>query len=455
MNLSTWKVRVFKIKKPGQFHGAKNILGSALISSFIVHAICFLYLIPFLGPPEGVQEQINQLSEGTDWWGTFLPWMAFHFSLQSVNDWQVIYFILSLINAFSLNRLLLPLWNMKPVHKFISIFFQYLFSMYVLQNGRDGIQLCLFTLALAIFLDKTSRFRVLQRQLSILLVAIACLLKLAFVPFLAFAFYLFQDKGSKKNPSLLLKRFELSVPIFVVLLAFSLNLVISEQAYKEGLQNSYPEQQVMIYDLASVQCWSSNRNAVDFATQSLLPILVNNNEARDICRYLVPYGWDTLRVTQESWGLNKPIRQINASGGETYLKLKNDWIRLIISHPLAWFSAKATLIGHILFMSHSLDNPRNKRETSNIFYYLLQLFRATSVLLDNLMLTTLGASFILLFINQFFRTSTRSLNGPFVLISICFLNQLFVYVSNNGRYVFGMILVTWLLFLRRMKLHNE
>jgi hypothetical protein len=285
-----------------------------------------------------------------------------------------------------------------------------------------------------------------------LILSTSILFKSAFLPFLIIAYFVFVFSLPNDFNSLsqIMKRLmNLIIPIISVVVA--LNFFVTETSHRFGLQKSFPEQQVMIYDLAAIHCWSNNSAAQDFAGNILSPLASQIERERSICKFLVPYGWDTLRVEQSNWNLIQPIRVIPPNDSSSFKALREGWLQTLGKYPFDWLSAKATFLGHILFMSNSLDHLKDFPSSNPVLASLFFIFRLPSMLLDFTLLSTVAASLLFYLLILMFGKRSILARTPLMLLLLGTANQVLVYVSNNGRYVFNMILIVWIYYLNSVK----
>jgi len=106
-----------------------------------------------------------------------------------------------------------------------------------------------------------------------------------------------------------------------------------------NLKQSYPEQQVMILDLASIVCLSPEKDSHIKALDALLPISRATGLDREkLCGQFYPQSWASL--TFYSNPEDPALRMIGVGDSATYAEIRNSWINLISSKPIQYFQIK-------------------------------------------------------------------------------------------------------------------
>jgi hypothetical protein len=108
-----------------------------------------------------------------------------------------------------------------------------------------------------------------------------------------------------------------------------------------SMQDSYPEQTVMIHDLSTTYCWSANNRTANIAKRGI-EILANNPEAlTTICQFYKPNTWQAVigavdSATPSTLGLETPIQVIQPGDSKAYKEVRRYWIQMILSDPFTY-----------------------------------------------------------------------------------------------------------------------
>jgi hypothetical protein len=128
-----------------------------------------------------------------------------------------------------------------------------------------------------------------------------------------------------------------------------------------NLQNSFPEQQVIIHDLASISCMSANKSTQNAAIAALRPISPDPSLSREqLCGQFYPQNWASVVFYSNP---EKPaISIINATQGETYRLVRDSWLSVILSNPTEYMQIKMIQLSQLFLAGESaiplFDQPR-------------------------------------------------------------------------------------------------
>jgi hypothetical protein len=209
---------------------------------------------------------------------------------------------------------------------------------------------------------------------------------------------------------------------------------------------SFPAQQVMLYDIANVYCWSQDEESRNFAAKILDSYRTGNAEGRTLCASAAPYGWDLLRLPWIEWSADTPLKQVSVEDENSYNNLTSDWLELIRIFPEEWLETKVNHIGQVLFMSNVFFAPVDIVDPNlGVLDVLVWTALLPANILDSLLLTSLGFSFLI----SILILSRRPILGFITLLvqlTGLVVNSL-TFIANNGRYTFFTVLLSILIAL--------
>jgi len=397
---------------------------------------------PFMGPYEGAQVKSSGSEPYSDWWGIAAPILPDLLKLGESNlKWFLFYTTLALA-VFSGISKLIPLQNYYDNFvKFCVVGVHYLAILFVLQGGRDGILLGFSLLGLGLIFDARPR-RSHSREVKIILgfcfLMLGALFKIPAAPAILLAL-LFLSINKKEIG---VKRLIVGICLTTVLIPLSL-LVSTQIRDKFVFYNSYPEQQVMFYDLAGIYCWSSSSDARKKAEFALEPFRRSVVSDRNLCASLTPYGWDNLRLPWINWNQNVPIVQIKSNDKIGFETLRERWISTIFYFPDEWAVFKVNLLGQVLLMSNAYEKGRTLDDffVGLRFESMVGLLLLPSIILDFFYLLSFLSVLIIsiMIFSRKIRTTGQALLIVFVILGITI--NLVTYVANNGRYAMPYILL--------------
>ncbi len=311
-------------------------------------------LWPFSGGEDVANARENILrGERTDFWGGFSQLFYSSFTVDEPT-WHI---MLGLIHAvivllgtlISLKTLELSVRKGKVQLLLLSIHF--IATIYVLNLSRDATQLAFAWLGTSLILNAIHKnsFKNINITLGIFLLVIGFAfrpwLTIGFVPFLLTLLYL-----SKKQTAPAQKYLSLLIPA-VLLTVGPLILDLGSKRIM-NLKDSYPEQQVMILDLASVSCLSPEKSSQLFAIESLKPISTSPTLNRErLCGQFYPQSWASL--TFYSNPDDPVLRMIAVGESSTYKQIRNSWIDLITDQPIQYLQVKIFQVSQLFFAGDS------------------------------------------------------------------------------------------------------
>ena len=416
--------------------------------------IAFIFLFatfPGKGGFEGGQREIQYLSERSDNWGFITPffygeWPNFfgqwRFSLvvcQLLSYWLGFY-------LFFRNR-----WPDRFLHRiFLSVFLVFS-STFVSQLWRDATLFAFVFLGLGIL--TTARtfsnwfLKFFLYSISILFIFFGACFKPIYSP-LIFIFILYSYIS-------LLVNYKLKITVILLLIGFSILPYTFDKHLSNhfGLTKTYPEQQPMIYDLASVYCWGNSAKSNQYAEKGLRIIVRENVPIPAVCASLVLTSWDNLHMPMRDWIYNAPLKRLSEEQTSQFSSLRTAWFKMITNNPREYFLVKMPFATQVLTMANAFVFPQSKLNSipkiihslNSILWYFFYFFSNS---LDKLRIFTLGCAIfigVIIFIRKLKYneiTSSNFFHQSYLLgYLVCTLLLVtFAYVAGNGRYVLPFVL---------------
>jgi hypothetical protein len=301
----------------------------------------FLYLVLFIFSiypgtgGEGGQRDLPTLSTKIDWWN-FFPALIYGYWPSNVLPWRyslgIFQTLLFLFGNFLIYRKL-----SQNSSKIILYILAMLFLFFAAQIIRDASLLSIYTLSVGFLLsseDKQKSFKVGLIFISVITAIIGGLFRPVFAPLFATLYITILWR-------LLNFRINKIVLALILIVVASLPWLLDQEFSKKfELGRSFPQQQVMIYDLSKLGCWGHSSEVKNLAMQSLNPLLHERNNFESVCASLTPSGWDHLRSKIDDVRSSPVLSRIANEDEETIRQLQMDWINSILTNPYEWLLIK-------------------------------------------------------------------------------------------------------------------
>ena len=399
---------------------------------------------------EGAQREIPVLSEKQDWWNFstaalyglwpngFFPW-TFSLTIAQLMIYAVGVWLMRRELKLSQNR---RLFN----------FLAMIGGVFAFQLWRDATLLAIETLSLGLLIGAKATLNireVLRYSLAFLTSLSGCLFKPIFAPLVLLIFFFILI--SKINSRRLLIVFSI-IALGLSFIPFGLDKVLSTSFQ---LKKSYPEQQVLIYDLSKLYCWGYSPEATSSAKKLLNGILANRNDYESICASLSPAGWDSLHVLVPEVKSSPALRTIGEGEEESLNELKTGWIRTVLHNPMDWLMTKTSDASQVLFMANAFYMPGLYVDSNNLITSLgdkiIKIILIPFHILDKIRIFsiafTLFIGLVMVYRNRAstqFSKSKEQILFKFISINLFTVSFATVaFIANNGRYVLPYILLSY------------
>ena len=419
--------------------------------SFLIVAVAFLSRYPFLGAEDIANARENLLTgQRTDFWGSFSPWF---FSQIPSNKWEIYYGLLfasilvvslALIFAFSLAR------ATSRISIAVLVTLSYFTSLFIFSFSRDGALLVFLMLAIGTLISSYARggkLRYLFFSISLTSVIIA----FAFRPWLSIC-----------APFLLLSILSVSRGHFKLgkasIAMLSITLIVSPLFldqffhYKMKLVPSYPQQQVMIMDAASIACLSADETDSKRALSVLQPLSDSKPLKKNVlCSQFYPQNWGSVVFYGARDGEATAIKMIDPGQSFKYSNFQKDWVSLISSRIPSYVQTKLMLGSQFLLAGES---PRFRPVTWKSILQspleiskMLRLYSVLPVLLLIFFLLLRSKP------HSWYREFLLSVSAfYFIFIAI----SIIAFIGDNQRYILPASIMVYLLtVLRNLESSHE
>jgi hypothetical protein len=272
------------------------------------------------------------------------------------------------------------------------------------------------------------------------------ILAVAFRPWLFFAALL---------PIIFLRKFKFKNLVFAIILII-LPLGIDKLTYlATGYKEVHPELQVIISDLASMTCLSSNNELRKNGTDLLNSFSNTFYSNGEICGDFQLNTWQSVG----SWSLNSSEISLEASQDASsryskilissdmtareYIEIRNSWLNLIASNPKDYLQVKLIHANQVMISGDTfglriLNADSSKEYFAGIFFVPFDIVISLHLLSPAL---TFLIGFIIIIL-RFSRMTidklirTREVTLSFLFVFCWVLTTSIAYIGDNGRYTY-------------------
>jgi hypothetical protein len=419
---------------------------------FILAVITFASELPnFYGEDIINARESFKSGEKLDFWGGIST--LFYSSIPDFGfRWQV---WLGLVQLFLATIGLLLIFRPNRVDSrkrlivYVICYFALIFSS---QMTRDGLMFSLLIFGfglLSLRIENNKKIKPISFPLFVIALAMSFRpwLSLAIIP-LVLLISVNSTKGlSRKSLTLLV--------CVLTLLPTALEFTASKAL---GLKESYPEQQVMIMDLAATYCYTNNLSSGLRAKTGLEIFTDAENYPSVACQLFRPDTW--LSLTQG--GGNESSKEIQTrfwliSPGEVgkAQQVRSTWLDLIMSDPISYLQNKTLFAGKLIIGSESRNLAvlsKERTEEKLIAIYRIPYDLAISLHLFSII--SIFVVFLVVPVRNFARRITASIELDRTVIAVflsCFLwlgLSSIAYIGSNGRYMYSLTILAIILLVR-------
>jgi hypothetical protein len=422
-------------------------------NNVLVLFLCFTALARF--PAKDGEDIVNarknlSSAESIDFWGGMSS-LVYGYMPNIFFDWRTLLVGFQLIAVYTGLKMLDAQLDSK-LKKWLFVPLCYLVFVFGAQTTRDGLLFSLVILAIGFMSKALQKSQHLYMNLGILCLIVGSTLRpwmaLGFSPFLAF--YLLRSGRAKAKVGL---------AIF--------GLVISPIALDQSivkfleLKPSYPQQQVMIMDLASSYCSSNNASTSTRSLIALSRFTSDKSFGEKVCNLYRTDTWVSLTKSiypSSSHIDNSDFWLISPNDEESYSFVEAIWLQNIVSDPITYMQNKLNFMSKLIVGSDTrgfrfFAEVEVLKKLQGLYFFIYDL-----VVTFHLM--SLGALFLMILLLMYFRK--LSLNSRDFQITtemiVCLLGAsiwLFLssiaYIGSNGRYTYTITLLSMAFLLKEEK----
>lgn len=444
-----------------------KVVRERIIWSLLI--VVFLFAtFPGKGGLEGDQREVLGLTNRTDNWGFIVPSVIGNWP-NILGHWRFSLVALQLmIFWFGLWLLLRNTWITNKKSHILLSFLIFFSSVFVSQLWRDATLLALATFALGILsksfdLSRGKRFQLLA--LAILTLHLAAMFKVLYGLILGICFVWISVQNNAK-----IRMSKITILLVVSSLTIVPFIVDKQLSKIAGLQKVYPEQQPIIFDLASNYCWGQSNQIINDAGVGLSVVLKPGYPLQSVCASLRPNSWDNLHSSPFQWEFSSPIQRITGENDLKMSNLRSKWFAMITRNPVDWIQTRFMYLGWTVTLSNAFV-PQNSTNTwsgivgtsNSILWNILfsvasfaDKLRLSSILFAFGLVTLLIVRTAYLSKRELSLFISNSVTLIFALISMLAITLVTMtgFVASNGRYVLPYVILTYLLIMRSLGLRS-
>jgi len=320
--------------------------------------------------------------------------------------------------------------------------------MFGSQMTRDGLMFSLLVLGFGILKTKKNNG---SSFIALLVPILVILFALSFRPWIAMAtlpllLVLINHKIKVRRV----------LTITLILIVSVIPLVLEIGTTKAlGLTRSFPEQQVMVMDVAATYCYTNNLATGERAKSALGIFSKDPAFLSSACQLYRPDTWVSLTRSDKASaeGLQSDFALISPDEKKKYELLKSTWSEMILRDPVTYLQNKILFIGKLLVGSDSRNF--NLNTSKNLFSNMSALFRLPFEIPISLHLYSIAFCLfwiLLLPIRNFVSKKEEAFSVHRVSISLISTVSLWsilssiAYIGSNGRYTYSITILS-LVFL--------
>jgi hypothetical protein len=330
---------------------------------------------------------------------------------------------------------------------------------------RDGALFSFSIFGIGLYLEsKKTKDSKMRASLSVL-AWFFLIVGFSFRPWLSVALpFIFLSLSKLRSPRYSLSK---ASAIGIVALLLVSPFVIDQSAKKVwDLQNGYPQQIVMIHDLAASYCWSVDIDTVKHAGEGLSALATNPKALQQICQFFKPNTWQAVAgldpVALPTQGMRAPVSLINVNDSTKYDSLQTAWINVIANDPFTYIQNHLSFGTQVLVSGESrnigairaVQALLNTSELGNLYNLLLSLFMSVYEVFISFHLLSPFILFMYLIVS--FIRNRNSEQQLVAKISVRYAILAFIlwfsltaiaFASDNGRYTYTPIYFVYLVIM--------
>ena len=419
-------------------------------SVFILSVAALFMQIPsFYG--EDIVNARNNYLDGprTDFWGGISTLIYAHVP-DSGFSWQIWLAIFQItLTSIALKKTLPRVFHTKRknIIKYVAIYSALTFGS---QMTRDGLMFSLLIFGFATLNSILNKHRPIK--LIVWPIFIICLamsfrpwLSIAILPLIMMILKVYKIRFVRWATAGLVISITLTPLAFEYLAAKSLRL-----------EKSFPQQQVMLMDVAATYCYTTNTKTGERASRVIQNFSNDPNYKSFVCQLYRPDTWLSLTksINTSSSGFDVDFKLIQTGNVKQYDELESKWLEIIIKDPVTYIQNKMLFASKLLIGSDSRNITILSAESTSTRIFGIYKFAYDIAI--TLHLFSLFVCILILFLiptKRYLKNRNEGLNIDqytiHILSSILIWNTLsaIAYIGSNGRYTYALSLLSLVLYL--------
>ncbi len=387
--------------------------------------------------------------EKLDFWGGIST--LFYSSIPDFGlRWQIWLGFTQLILSTSGLILIFGIKRIGGIKQFIVYAVCYFALIFSSQMTRDGLMFSLLVFGfglLALSVEKDQKFILIPILVIVLAMSFRPWLSLAIIPLVWLVCINSTTRFSRKSITFLACSLALLPAAFEITATKALSL-----------KESYPEQQVMLMDLASTYCYSNNFSSGLRAKSGLEIFTDEENYPSVACQLFRPDTWVSLTKgggNLSSKDIQTKFWLISPGEKQKAQKLRSTWLNLIISDPVSYLQNKTLFAGKLIIGSDSRNlTVLSKEDTREKLIAIYRIPYDLAISLHLFSVISIFLFFLVFPVRNFARKDTVALELDKTLVAVFFSCFLWVglsaiaYIGSNGRYMYSLTILAIILFVK-------
>ncbi len=365
--------------------------------------------------------------------------------------WQFLITTVQLLLAvFGINLLFARSFNIHKGRRIPVLILTYLLLFLSIQSTRDGLLVSLLTIGFGFISYQVGEAK---NRFALYAGMFFLIIGMSFRPWLSFALvpivlYLTGLKSKLKKLTI-----AAAITLFPLMIEFSSSTALN-------LENSFPQQQVMLMDFGATYCGTNNYETGMLAGRGLSYFSAREDFLLTVCQF---YRTDTYLSmangrNASTASLQSEIKLIPPGDSIRYEKLEHLWIEMILKDPITYIQNKVTFLTKLIIGSDTRGLSFFKEtSTLNKLQALIQAPFDVAITLHIMSIAAFGlillTSPIAIFVNGAGNRFVLERTSAVVLFSsfLWAVLSAVAYVGSNGRYTYTITLIGLALVINKWK----
>ncbi len=398
---------------------------------------------------------------GSDFLGAFSSFFYGVLPSSILDWWQYLIVIQGIFSGVGLYLIFCSVViTVKKRYIILILFFQYFCINLSLAQSRDGVMLSSIFLLTGIITRYSNKFIWMIFGLLLILFAFS------FRPWLTIALFPILYYGFKIK----FKLRPIVNLVLCLLIVIAPSVVEISTRVNTGLQQGFPQQTVMIHDLATTLCVSPIVKTRVNAYEALVKLESYPGSIQQLCNIFKLNTWQSsvnAPSINDPFGLNPipPLKIIQPKDEAGYKILEKDWLKTILSDPKTYTQNHIYFLTQVLIsgesqefeFSNKLSELINNKSIKSIIEFADVLYQIPWKLVINMHLISPLAIYLLLLV-FYIRKNSLFINSRslilFLVLSLWITITTLGFVSDNGRYTYLPVLLILTNWVREISYTN-